>query len=109
MNIALDWDGTYTRDPDSWQGFIRAFRQAGHKVWIVTARHERTPVNPVPEGIEDVIYCDFEAKKTVTDNLDLDIHVWIDDEPIWINKGAESYPILFPEEDTSDEQCSPSF
>jgi hypothetical protein len=101
MNIALDWDGTYTRDPDAWRTFIRLFVAAGHSVWIVTARSERTPVGPLPDGIKGVIYCDMESKKSVTDRNEVEIHVWIDDEPIFINKGAESVPILFPKDDAA--------
>lgn len=103
MNIALDWDQTYTRDPAAWQAFIILFRSHGHRIWIVTARSERTPVGPIPSHVEGVIYCDMEAKKSVTDRHDIEIHVWIDDEPIFIHKGADSLPILFAKTDTEDD------
>jgi hypothetical protein len=100
VNIAIDWDNTFTRDPIGWQDFITHFvDRLGHSVWIVTSRSERTPIDRYVSGIEGVIYCDFAAKKDITDQRGIDIHVWIDDDPIWITQSAESYPLLFENSD----------
>jgi hypothetical protein len=40
MNIGLDYDDTFTRDPIGWTIFVRNFVQRGHKVYIVTWRDE---------------------------------------------------------------------
>ena len=38
MNISLDFDDTYTRDPAFWNSFIVGARGRGHHVYLVTAR-----------------------------------------------------------------------
>jgi len=38
MQIALDYDDTYTKDPSLWVKFIDNARDNGHTVVIVTAR-----------------------------------------------------------------------
>lgn len=81
MNIALDYDLTYTKDPILWAAFVNLARVQGHDVRIVTAR------NPVLDKIEDVgdievIYCDGVAKRFVCHHFnDWDPDVWIDDRP----------------------------
>ncbi len=39
MNIALDWDGTFTRDPQFYMQAIDMARYCGHNVYIVTSSH----------------------------------------------------------------------
>lgn len=41
MNISIDFDDTYTRDPEMWNAFIRLAQASGHKVYCVTARSWR--------------------------------------------------------------------
>ena len=40
MNIALDYDDTYTLDKDTWNKVIETFIKSGHKVYCVTKRYE---------------------------------------------------------------------
>lgn len=77
MKIALDWDGTYTRDPGFWNEFIYRAKGAGHEITIVTKRFpgESEAIEP-PHGIEvyymsrrDKIYCEFRPD------------IWIDNNP----------------------------
>lgn len=91
MNIALDYDGTYTADPSFWDDFIELATIAGHQIIIVTARNELLDKNEELESLEAdevrVIYCDGVAKKHVILMLqsrgeeDLKIDIWIDDKP----------------------------
>ncbi len=79
MKIALDFDNTFTADPELWSAFINTARQRGHEVKIVTSR---APYCPVPlEGIE-IVYCSFTAKKQHYPEA----HIWIDDDPLYIHK-----------------------
>jgi hypothetical protein len=84
MKIALDYDNTFTRDPDLWICFVGMAYMRGHEVTIVTSRNEATPV-PVT-GIE-VIYCAFKAK-----DQHYDADVWIDDDPKHIHHDHGHYP-----------------
>jgi hypothetical protein len=73
MKIALDFDNTFTADPELWTHFINMARTRGHEVKIVTSRF---PGNPPPiQGIE-VIHCSFTAKRK-----HYPADVWIDDDP----------------------------
>ncbi len=80
MNIALDYDGTYTRDPDFWNHVIEFARARGHKFYCVTARHSHETMNmPCP-----IIFSERRAKTTAVREAGLTIDIWIDDNPQFI-------------------------
>lgn len=87
MNIALDFDGTFTADPSLWLDFInRANLFGGHRVYIVTARDgENDGINWSRVGLMDqpceVIWCDGRPKREVTKLAGVHIDIWIDDNP----------------------------
>jgi len=88
MRIAIDYDGTYTADPDLWDGFIKAARAAGHKIWIVTCRRgddeERQDIK-VPGAF--IVFTAMMAKKAYCEQRLLNIDIWIDDDPASIIYG----------------------
>lgn len=92
MNIALDFDGTYTRDALAWNGFIGLMRGFGHKVYVVTMRYgPEYPLNEAHEVIRmlgqkvDAIYfTGRKAKRSFMAKCCIDIHVWIDDQPEFV-------------------------
>jgi hypothetical protein len=83
MKIALDFDMTYTLDPEMWDMIIEGLVWKKHDVRIVTTR------NPIHDKIQrdvkiPIIYCDGIAKRYychwfVDDGWDPDI--WVDDKP----------------------------
>lgn len=91
MKIALDWDGTFTRDPGLWAWFAKRATCHGHIVRIVTFRdiddckdilatldeHGLKEVLPIEctGGIQKREYC--EKVGWMPD-------VWIDDQPEFI-------------------------
>lgn len=81
MKIALDFDNTFTADPELWTQFITAARMRGHEVAIVTSR--RPSMAPTATGI-DVICCSFTAKRK-----HYQADVWIDDDPKHIDLDHE--------------------
>jgi hypothetical protein len=85
MRVALDYDGTYTRDPELWDEFIKALIHRGHKVICVTMRKPTETI----EMPCDIIYTSRAAKQPFLDALDIIIDVWIDDNPCWILVDAE--------------------
>jgi hypothetical protein len=85
MNIALDYDNTFTRDPLFWQRLIDDAVASGHKVWLVTSRSPDDKVALPILGIEDAVYCNARAKRVVCNELGIPIDIWIDDDPLWIN------------------------
>lgn len=87
MIIALDYDGTITRDKAFWKEFICMAQNGGHEIVIITMRYEREPIDfDVPC---EVYYTGHAAKKPWCEKCGVNIDVWIDDEPHWINKDWE--------------------
>ncbi len=90
MNISLDYDETYTRDPEFWDQVIKLARERGHNVYCVTMRHPP----PSGEGMEvaatlngKVNACFFTARKAKKEYMydqGVRIDVWIDDMPTFI-------------------------
>lgn len=91
MNISLDFDDTYTKDPALWNKFIVEARASGHRVFVVTMRYGHGPEaeevrNLLGDGKTDGIYFtgrrfkeEFMARES-----DIRIDVWIDDTPRFI-------------------------
>ncbi|GAB3644805.1 hypothetical protein [Ramlibacter alkalitolerans] len=91
MRPALDFDGTYTEDPELWDGFIAAARSRGHEVLCVTMRHEHegARVRSRLEGrVDAIVYTGRKAKRPFLEGLGLAIDVWVDDSPHWVNEDA---------------------
>jgi hypothetical protein len=80
MLIALDYDGTYTRDPELWDAFIAHAKERGHEIKIATMRY---PTEPIPDIGLEVIYTSRKAKYGC-----MDAHIWIDDQPNFLFSGG---------------------
>lgn len=83
MKIALDYDMTYSADPEMWSNFCINATDRGHEVWIVTSRDDRYDYldnfHPPTAGI---IYCRGVAKKWFCHHFPrIDFDIWIDDKP----------------------------
>lgn len=85
MNIALDFDGTYTEMPGVWDEFIITAEKEGHKVYIVTFRdpEDRHPAMDYLYNSLDVpiVFTSRNPKKRFCEDMGLDISIWIDDNP----------------------------
>jgi len=91
MNIGLDYDDTYTRDPVLWQAFIaRATSEGRHKVYIVTWRNEQEAAEMnLPTAVRDrlagVYATNRQAKEKFMYAQGIRIDVMIDDNPrAWV-------------------------
>ena len=79
MKIALDYDGTFTEDPQLWLWFIDKCQLRGHEIFVVTFRGDDTPIDhrlPV-----HVYYTAARPKRKHMENLGIKVDVWIDDHP----------------------------
>jgi hypothetical protein len=88
MNISLDFDDTYTRDPVFWNRFIEMAWEFRHDVYCITAREpSRINQEEVYESIGKLIgkdHCLFTsslAKAKYAADHSVHIDVWIDDLP----------------------------
>jgi hypothetical protein len=77
MTIAIDYDGTWTRDTHLWMWFSTEAIKAGHKVLMVTGRPESQPVNSPLR----TIYTNGKLKESACRKLGIKVDVWIDDMP----------------------------
>lgn len=99
MNIALDYDGTYTNDPDLWLAFVDDAVEKGHQVTVVTMRYpsEATSLDPRlmrllnTQGplVRRLVCTSRAAKQPYCQVEGLQIHVWIDDNPKAIHMSAQ--------------------
>ena len=90
MNIGLDYDDTYTKDPLLWDHFIRHLPYS-HKVYIVTCRRD-TPENREEVCVKGIAkhrhhFTGLAAKKWYMEQQGIKVDVWIDDNPDSIVKG----------------------
>jgi hypothetical protein len=76
--IAVDYDNTYSDDPELFELFIKTAQSRGHIVAIVTARGES---QPVPVKSCEVFYTDGALKSPFMREQGLEIDIWIDDWP----------------------------
>lgn len=83
MNIALDYDGTYTADPALWDSFIAAARARMHQVHLVTMRSSCEPVRLGAE-VDRIHYTDRKAKRPFMQERGIAVQIWIDDMPDFI-------------------------
>jgi len=88
MNISLDFDDTYTRDPEMWNHFIELAQQSGHTVYCVTARepnkiNQEEVYDSVGQlvGKDNCYFTDSRAKAKYMSRQGIQIDVWIDDLP----------------------------
>src|SRR6266511_2012027 len=94
MLIALDYDDTYTRDPELWINFVRSAQMSGHEVICVTMKHEL-------EGLDmdgqltsrvRVIYTGRKAKIPYLKALWITPDIWIDERPCCVLNDPDVQP-----------------
>ena len=88
ISIALDYDDTFTADPDLWRAFIADAVARGHSVVCITARrktleNQQELAREMPEGVR-VHFSYDEPKADYAKRNGVPVDVWIDDHPGWI-------------------------
>jgi hypothetical protein len=93
MNISLDYDNTYTRDPLLWNAFLRMTEDLGHTIYCVTMRYdfEGHDVRAALDGrVDYIFFTGRKAKKDFMFEQGIAIDVWIDDMPFFVLNDASS-------------------
>lgn len=91
MNISLDYDNTYTRDPVMWDTIIGIMNLSGHSVYVVTMRYpsEGEEVEKhLAHQVERIIYTSRKGKMDYLQQQMVSIDIWIDDMPWFILNDA---------------------
>lgn len=78
VNIAIDYDDTYTRNPEMWELVIDTMRDHGCKVFCVTKRWESESEDISINA--PVIYA-TRSKMEAVARSGVSIDIWIDDKP----------------------------
>lgn len=84
MLIAIDYDDTYTADPELWKPFLLHAKARGHSVICVTSRCEsdREEVDrDLGKICADIVFTAGEQKRPFAHRRGYDPKVWIDDMP----------------------------
>lgn len=87
MLIALDYDKTYTLDPEFWLKFVRLAEKHGHKVLVATMRtldEKGDMCDALLEAVPQVVPTHRNAKLPFLQSWGLKPDVWIDDQPHFI-------------------------
>lgn len=104
MNISIDFDDTYTRDPDLWNAFAQNAMKRGHTVYCVTLRapyQGDQVLNTIGHTIGESMcyFTSMQSKKNYMWKQGIRIDVWIDDMPDAIVSGIDTHVnngIIFP-------------
>ena len=96
MNISIDFDDTYTRDPEMWNIVIAQMQISGHKVYCVTARQPNeydtlevySSIGRIV-GSDNCYFTSMQSKKNYMFSKGIYINVWIDDNPDAIVHGID--------------------
>ncbi len=80
MLIALDYDKTFTADPNFWREVIAMGERHGHTFVCVTGRRT-PPERPEPSIPLQVVCAGPELKRHVAAKAGYAVDVWIDDMP----------------------------
>lgn len=87
MLIALDYDETYTADPEFWDMVISAAEYRGHTVICATMRHEHEGADVIAalgKKVEKIIFTGRKAKHEFVQKAGYYPSVWVDDSPHWL-------------------------
>jgi len=87
MIVSLDYDDTYTRDPELWNKIVMLMRDKGHTVYVISARYDRQ-MDEVHNSIGKIVGIDNcygtnmqQKREYMYKNHGILIDVWIDDMP----------------------------
>jgi len=89
MNIAIDYDDTYTLNPRMWDEFIQRAYEYDCEVYLVTWRdgENRSMRDEVEKDLRYVLregfihFTNLKAKRKYMEDQGIYIDVWIDDNP----------------------------
>ena len=98
--IGLDYDDTFSADPDGWYEALQILRDRGFSIIGVTFRDSETRITDQRylSICDAVIYTAGEPKRNVAQEYNYQIDIWIDDKPEWVTQSWESlYGEVFAE------------
>lgn len=84
MIYGIDYDGTWSADPELFARFVEEAQKRQHQCIIVTNRSQDQAIS-VP-GVT-IVYAAGRPKRNVALEAGYDVNVWIDDNPAFVDLG----------------------
>lgn len=86
MIVAIDYDGTWTADPEAFAAFASLLRRRGHRVLLVTARASghREVLEACAAHVDRVLFSGGGYKREHCEIEGEFVSIWIDDMPAMI-------------------------
>lgn len=87
MIISLDYDHTFTEDPDGWLAFAKIMKSRGHEVLGVTMRHpaEASGMDSrYDEACTSLHFTGRKGKRAWLLEKGVEVDVWVDDTPEYL-------------------------
>jgi hypothetical protein len=81
MFIAIDYDDTYTADPELWEAIMKLMESRRHIPVIVTFRDEKIPGHKISGLNWEIFYTAGIPKAEYMRMNDIDVGIWCDDWP----------------------------
>lgn len=92
--FALDFDDTFTADPELWSAFVKTGLSRGHKFFCVTARRNTEEnIETISQAFESVgiempiVFSNLGSKLEEVHKRGIKIDIWCDDAPYAIVHG----------------------
>jgi 5'(3')-deoxyribonucleotidase len=89
--IALDYDNTFTTDPEAWEKAMLVLKYSGFRIIGITMRYpeESYDVDMRYGNLCDQIhFTSRKAKMQYCHQNNIRVDIWIDDNPNWLFKDA---------------------
>jgi hypothetical protein len=93
MVISIDYDDTWTADPQGWQQVVTLMRRRGHTVILITNRPNLPPSRHEVERdvrgfVDAIIFAGIPTpKRLAAERHGYHVDVWIDDCPSAVDHG----------------------
>lgn len=87
MTLSIDFDRTWTQDPNGWASVARFFRDRGHTVLLVTNRsrlrhhHVFEVQQHCRDHVDAIIFAGEQPKRVAARQAGYHVDVWVDDTP----------------------------
>ena len=92
--IAMDFDDTFTADPQLWSRFIKDAKERGHRFYCVTARRDSAEnielINQWFDKYEcqmPIVFANLASKVATMEKRGIKVDIWIDDAPFALVHG----------------------
>ena len=90
--VAIDYDATWSADPELWEAFSQYARRRGHSVALITNRPDTAPNRSevgtaVSEHVDYMILAGPMPKQDAAAELGIRPDIWIDDNPVTVTEG----------------------